>query len=154
VPKNASSKSEDPKQLILWAEDDENDALLFQRALESVSSSCSMHRVQDGEQVIDYLKGEGEYADRSKYPLPHLLLLDIKMTGKGGFDVLEWKRSQPRLDKIPAVMLSSSLEDRDKAKAESLGASGYFAKPTESAKIKLVMKSLTEIVVRDVPCGQ
>jgi CheY-like chemotaxis protein len=143
-------KSEDPKQLILWAEDDDNDALLFQRALEAVEPGCSMHRVQDGDQAVKYLQGEGEYADRTKYPMPQLLLLDVKMTGKDGFEVLEWKKSQSRLDKIPAVMLSSSLEDRDKARARTLGAAEFFSKPTETAKIKLVMKSLTEIVVKQV----
>jgi CheY-like chemotaxis protein len=143
-------KSADPKQLILWAEDDDNDALLFERAIESADPSCSMLRVKDGEEAVRYLQGDGKYADRTKHPLPRLLLLDIKMPRRTGFEVLEWKRSQPALNAIPAVVLSSSFADSDRARAKALGACGFFSKPAEAAKIRLVIKSLTDIAVNQV----
>ena len=91
---------------ILLAEDDPNDVILFQRAMERASLSAdSLKAVGDGEKAISYLSGQGIYADRDLYPLPALLLLDLKMPRKSGLEVLEWVRRQPGLKRLQLATL-------------------------------------------------
>src|SRR5262245_16536309 len=130
---------------ILWAEDDENDVVLFYRALKKAQFAGTVMRVRDGEEVIQYLNGQGCYADRSKYPLPSLLLLDIKMPTKSGFDVLLWKNSQPKLRDVPTVILSSSNLDCDRQTAHALGACAYLMKATSSEQMSLIVQSLNTV---------
>ena len=118
--------------LILWAEDDDNDAFLVERAFRKAKLSMRLIRLRDGEEVLKYLTGQGCYADRTNYPLPSILLLDLTMPGKNGLEVLQWKRSRPQWRNLPAVMLSSSSEQCDRQEADRLGASGYFVKPFKS----------------------
>src|SRR6266540_4155927 len=96
--------------VILMAEDDPNDILLFQLSCERVKLMNPLHNVRDGEEAIGYLSGQAHYADRELYPLPVLLLLDLKMPRKNGFDVLHWLRQQPGLKRLPAVILTSSSQ--------------------------------------------
>src|SRR5712672_1899750 len=98
----------DPKLLILIAEDDQNDAFLIQHALKRANLPNPTHICRDGADVIAYLKGEHPYADREKFPFPRLLLLDIKMPGMTGFDVLRWLKENPDCAIIPTIILSSS----------------------------------------------
>ena len=101
-----------------------------------------MIRVHNGKEVVEYLSGNGCYADRTKYPLPTLLLLDVKMPMKSGFDVLEWKRTQPQLQNLRSVMLSSSGQDSDRMTAHALGASAYFVKPSNWEQMAGLVKSM------------
>ena len=134
----------DPAHLILWAEDDDNDAFLVGRALTKAALANSLIRVKDGKEVLEYLSGHGFYSDRTRYPLPSLLLLDIKMPKKNGFEVLEWKRSQRQFCELRAVMFSSSEEDSDQQKALLLGANAYFVKPSDSKQMAGIVMSLIE----------
>jgi CheY-like chemotaxis protein len=114
---------------ILVAEDDPTDAYFFQRAFKRAGLPVALHFVRDGQEVIDYLQGEGQFADRTAHPLPQLLLLDLKMPRLDGFDVLEWVRRQPGLAGLQVVIFSSSDEARDINRAYGLGASWYLVKP-------------------------
>ena len=114
---------------ILYAEDDENDAFLIQRAFRQVEIINPLVIVSDGSAAIDYLSGKGNYTQREEHPLPCLVLLDLKMPGKSGLDVLEWKQNQPSLATLPTLMLTSSSQERDIRQAYLLGASGYLLKP-------------------------
>jgi CheY-like chemotaxis protein len=131
--------------LILWAEDDENDAILFKRAFQKAHLSKTVVRVHDGEEAIKYLNGDGCYADRSQYPLPSLLLLDIKMPHKDGFEVLEWKQSRPDLRDLPVVMFSSSDIERDVETAERLGARAFLVKPGTLDGMRGVVSTLSAL---------
>lgn len=116
---------------ILLVEDDINDVLLMERALEKARLANPLKVVRDGAEAINYLEGEGIYADRDEYPLPLLMLLDLKMPRKSGFEVLEWLRQRTEFDDLPIVVLTSSEELPDVAKAYQLGANSYLVKPAK-----------------------
>ena len=115
--------------LILIVEDDGNDVLLIRRAFKKAQTVNPLEVVTDGEEAINYLKGEGKYTDRNQYPLPILILLDLKLPLKSGFEVLEWLKKQEGLKRIPVVILTSSSESRDINQAYDLGANTYLVKP-------------------------
>lgn len=114
---------------ILLVEDDPNDALLIQRAFRKANLMNPMKVVEDGEEAVAYLSGRGVYADREEYPLPTLILLDLKLPRKSGLEVLEWMREQPGLKRLPVVVLTSSREAPDINRAYELGANSYLVKP-------------------------
>jgi CheY-like chemotaxis protein len=117
--------------LILIAEDDEDHVFLLKRALQKGAVLNPVFVVSDGQEAIDYLKGDGKYADRYEYPLPSLLLLDLKMPQKDGFEVLEWIRQQPGLRRLRVVVLTTSDEPKDIDRAYDLGANSFMVKPLE-----------------------
>jgi len=127
---------------ILLAEDDDNDAFGMELAFENVGLARRVRRVCDGDQAIDYLRGDGEYRDRAKYPLPSLLLLDLKMAGQDGFAVLEWVRANPRWKNLVTVVLTSSENPADMEKAYALGANSYLVKPSSFASFANMLKLL------------
>lgn len=118
-------------KFILLAEDDSNDVLLIQRAFQKAGLKESLKVVRDGEQAIQYLSGQGIYANREKYPLPFMLLLDLKMPACDGFEVLQWVRSDQTLKRLLIVVLTSSNLQSDVDKAYDLGANSYLVKPVE-----------------------
>lgn len=115
--------------IVLLAEDDPNDVFFMQRALSKAAASVPLHVVTNGNEAQEYLAGSGKFSDRTEFPLPSLVLLDLKMPFKDGFEVLEWMRSQPLLKDLPVAVLTSSAEDRDRQRAVELGAKAYFVKP-------------------------
>ena len=117
--------------VILVAEDRLDDIELIKRALRSAGVSSPIFFVRDGEETIDYLEGEGKYSNREEYPLPELLLLDLKMPRMDSFDVLAWIRSQPQLGTLRVVVLTSSDENRDINLAYELGANSFLVKPQD-----------------------
>jgi CheY-like chemotaxis protein len=116
------------RDLILYAEDDPNDAFFFELAAKRAGLSHPITIVEDGQAAVSWLKGEGPFADRNKHPLPTALVLDLKMPRMNGFEVLEWVRSEKHLKNLPVVILSSSGESRDLKRANELGATGFFVK--------------------------
>ena len=116
---------------ILLAEDDDNDAFGMELAFHDVGLKNQVWRVADGEEAIAYLKGTGKYRNREAYPVPTLLMLDLRMSGKDGFELLRWVRSDPRWKNLVAVVLTSSEAESDKQKAYALGANSYLIKPTD-----------------------
>src|SRR3989442_15961776 len=117
--------------LILIAEDDENHVLFIRRAFKKAQLLNPLVVVPDGEAAIAYLKGEGQFANRAEYPLPELLLLDLAMPRKDGFEVLRWLRQQPGLSALRVVVLTSSDQMRDVNLAYKLGANSFLVKPID-----------------------
>src|SRR4051812_1686814 len=111
---------------ILLAEDNADDVLILRRMLKKARIVLSLTVVNDGQQAINYVAGNGSYQDRQAYPLPCLILLDLKMPHKTGLDVLEWLAQNQTTPPIPAVVLSSSDEHQDINKAIQLGAKAYL----------------------------
>src|SRR5947209_5396717 len=116
-------------KFILLVEDDPNDVLLLERSFEKAGLRNVLKIVLDGGQAIDYLSGRGIYADREQYPLPFLLLLDLKMPGTDGFEVLQWLRAEAELKRLLVVVLTSSNLQSDVDRAYELGANSYLVKP-------------------------
>jgi CheY-like chemotaxis protein len=114
---------------ILIVEDNPDDQLLIRRAFAKAHLANPLHMVGDGDAAVAYLAGEGAYADRTRHPLPAVILLDIKLPKLSGLEVLAWVRSQPGLGRTPAVMLTSSREHEDINRAYDLGANSYLVKP-------------------------
>ena len=117
------------KQLFLLAEDSQNDVFLMQQAFKKAGLPNPIQVVADGQEAISYLKGEGHYSDRAKYPLPMAVLLDLKMPRVNGFEVLEWVRKQPNLKRVVVIILTASNRSSDADRAYDFGANFYLTKP-------------------------
>jgi CheY-like chemotaxis protein len=131
----------DPRTILL-AEDEETDAIMFRFALNTGGLTFPLFVARDGQEVVEYLSGSGQYSDRGRHPLPSLLVLDLKMPRMTGFDVLAWLKSRPDLD-IPAVVLSSSSYPEDIEKAKNLGAREYFIKPHSLVELTKLLQTAT-----------
>ena len=134
--------AEREQPVVLIAEDSENDLLMLRRAFRQASILAPMQHVSDGEQVIAYLKGEGKFGRRDEFPLPDVLLLDLKMPRKNGFEVLEWLRTQPSLRELRVVVLTTSEELRDVNRAYALGAASFLTKPLNFVEFKDTIQAM------------
>jgi CheY-like chemotaxis protein len=114
---------------ILLAEDDENDIFLMGRAFDRAHIPNPLFVVHNGQEAVDYLSGASQFADRSRHPLPGLLLLDLKMPWMDGFDVLKWLRGHHQFDTLPVVVLTSSKLQADIDKSREMGVYDYRVKP-------------------------
>ena len=127
---------------VLLAEDDPDDVLLTHIAFEKARLANPLQVVRDGEEAIAYLKGEGRFVDRKRYPLPILLLLDLKMPKVHGFQVLEWLRKQPGLSRLPVAVMTSSDHDPYVTRAYELGADSYLIKPPDAEALLALVQRL------------
>ena len=128
---------------VLLVEDDSADSQLIRRAFEKANFETTLMRVKDGDEAVAYLDGTGAFENREKYPLPCLVLLDIKLPRRSGFEVLTWIRRDPRpLRRMPVVMLTSSQHSVDINRAYELGANAYTVKPETNAKLVELLTSL------------
>jgi CheY-like chemotaxis protein len=116
---------------ILLVEDEPDDIFFMQRAFRRSGLDHPLLPLPDGEAAIQYLSGQREFSDRSRFPLPCLILTDLKMPLVNGFDLLAWLKTQPQLKDIPAIVLSSSDEPSDRVRAAELGAREYWVKPCQ-----------------------
>ncbi len=114
---------------ILLAEDNEDEATLFQMAMEKANVPAQLQTVRDGEKAISYLKGEGTYADRTAHPIPDILLLDLNMPRVNGFEVLEWVRDHAPYQNLIVYVLSASSREVDVQRVYDLHANSYVRKP-------------------------
>ena len=113
---------------MLLVEDDPNDCLLMEHVFSRSAPHITLHTVRDGMEAQDYLTGKGVFANRGQYPLPSLILLDLKLPRKTGLEVLKWMRAQPGLQSIRVIILTSSQENRDIDQAYQLGANSFIVK--------------------------
>ncbi len=107
---------------------------MFQRAMGKAALDCALHAVSDGQMAIDYLKGAGKFADREAFPLPYLVLLDLKLPLVPGLEVLKWIRSEAALA-VPVIVLSSSQQPADVTAAYKLGANAYLLKTCDPGQL-------------------
>jgi CheY-like chemotaxis protein len=131
------------QSVILLAEDREDDILLVRRSFAKAYISNPLQVVRDGVEVVAYLEGEGKFSNREEYPLPDLLLLDLKMPKMDGFEVLKWVREHPTLRPLPIVVLTSSERMRDVNVAYQLGANSFLVKPMDFENFVEMSRFLT-----------
>src|SRR5438034_3303443 len=130
------------QSVILLAEDREDDIVILRKAFAQTDFSGSLFVVRDGDEAIAYLQGEGPYINRAEYPLPALLLLDLKMPRKNGFEVLKWIRLQPGLRTLRVIVLTSSGEMHDVNLAYLLGANSFLEKPADFERFVAVVHAI------------
>lgn len=133
---------DDGVDTVLLVEDNADDVSLFERAFGRTGFPHRLETVRSGDEAIAYLSGDGVYADRQKYPLPALLLLDIKLPRKNGFEVLAWIRHHPKLAPLRVVMLTGSPRDEDVNRAYRLGANSYVSKPVAGSGLVDILSAL------------
>ena len=127
---------------ILLVEDDEADILLLRRAFRNAHIANPLNEVRDGQAAIQYLSGEGDYADRTRYPIPFLILLDLRLPKLSGFEVIAWMRDQPQLANLIVVVLTASDHVPDVTKARDLGANSYLVKPGNFEELVQMVKRI------------
>lgn len=132
---------------ILLADDEDNDALLLGRAFRKGGMDVKLMRVKDGEEAIAYLEGKEFYADRQQFPFPQLLILDLKMPRRSGFDVLKWMRNHDRFKRLITVVLTSSKQSSDINYAYELGANCYVVKPLNFEQPQSLSVMLTSFLL-------
>ncbi len=127
---------------ILLVEDDEADTELLRRAFRKACIANPLLDVKDGQAAIRYLCGDGAYVDRTRYPIPFLILLDLRLPRLSGFEVLEWIRDQRDLVELIIVVLTTSDHVRDVTHAHQLGANSYLVKPGNFAELVEMVKGI------------
>jgi CheY-like chemotaxis protein len=134
-----------PERLvILVAEDDPNDFELLRRALPDNGLQIDLQIARDGEELIEYLRGKKEFADRVRHPFPDLIVLDLKMPRLNGLDVLKWFRYHADCARLPKIMLSGSSLEKDVEEAYRLGVNTFFVKPHSLKKLRELMRRVID----------
>lgn len=130
---------------VLHVDDDPNDTALLRAASSKAEVDFELHNVEDGEEAIAYLSGQGKYADRAKYRIPVLVLLDLKLPRSTGFEILKWIRNDPGLCSLPIIVLSGSELHEDIRLAYAEGANSYLVKPLGFSALVDLIKSINQV---------
>jgi CheY-like chemotaxis protein len=126
---------------ILIVEDNAADVALIRRAFDKVRLANPLQVVTHGDAAVDYLAGQGMYADRRRFPLPVLILLDLKLPRRSGIEVLQWLRAQQNLQHIPVTVLTLSQQDQDVNAAYDVGVHSYLVKPVHLDGLLQLLKT-------------
>lgn len=138
------ARKDQPLLRVLHIEDDANDALLLARACQQANLPVELSRVMDGDEAKAYLLGEGAYADRSRYSLPQVIVLDLKLPRTDGFELLKWLRNHEDFARLPALVFTASVSREDQAKAMAAGANSYHIKPASFEALVRMVGSLLD----------
>ncbi|MDB6056850.1 MAG: response regulator with CheY-like receiver domain and winged-helix DNA-binding domain [Verrucomicrobiales bacterium] len=130
----------------MLVEDEADDVFMMRRAVQRMNDPISLQVAKDGEQAVEYLSGQNQYADRALFPLPSLILLDIKMPRKNGLEVMEWLHSDVTLKGIAVVMVSSSKVKSDVERCRVLGVRAYLVKPVSFDELKHLLTAREEFL--------
>ena len=129
---------------ILCVDDSSDDTLLLRQACRRAGVKFVLQSVDDGDKAIAYLSGMEGYSDRAAYPIPRLILLDLKMPMKTGFEVLDWLRSHPEFKSLPVAVFTSSQHESDITEAYRKGANCFLTKPVEYEQLIQLAKALDQ----------
>jgi CheY-like chemotaxis protein len=133
---------------ILIADDDPDFVMLLKAALEEAHADNPVHVVEDTAQTQTYLKNEAPYQDRRAFPIPGLIVLDLRLPPNDAIPLLRWIRQQPRLDGLPVVILTGSEFPNQEEVALRSGANGYFIKPFQFSKLVALAQQLRDTWLR------
>ncbi len=129
---------------VLLVEDRDDDIFFMRRAWKLQGITQTLQVVTDGREAIAYLGGDGKFSDRQKFPLPCLILLDLKLPYVMGLDVLKWIRKQARLKTLPVIILTSSSVQTDIDEAYKLGANAFLVKPSNVHKLDELVRLIRD----------
>jgi CheY-like chemotaxis protein len=132
------------KQTILLVDDSENDLILMRRAFKKADFNITLHEAHNGAEAIAYLKGDAPYDDRKKFPLPTVMLLDLNMPKRNGFEVLTWVRAQTGLKRLSIIVLSVSMRTEDVERAFDCGTNSFLVKPSNIEALVAMIRCLRE----------
>ena len=133
---------------ILLVEDNEDDAELIRYAFDKAAIPNPILTVGDGDAAVNYIEGNGAYADRDSYPLPGLILLDLKLPRRSGFEVLEAVRTNKATTQTPVVVLTSSDQQVDIERAYGLCANAYLVKPVSREALLAMVRALDDFWIK------
>jgi len=125
----------------LIVEDNEDDIFFVERIFKQIGARCELKFARDGIEAIEYLSGKGAFQDRAKYPMPTIILMDLKMPRRNGFEVLEWMHNQAEIRLIPTIVVTSSTLQEDVTRAYRLGANAVMNKPVDKDSLLQMLKS-------------
>jgi CheY-like chemotaxis protein len=128
--------------VILVAEDDEEDRMLVQEALEESRLANQLFFVTDGEELMAYLRHEGKFSDTDRFPMPGLILLDLNMPRKDGREAMKELKADPMLRVIPTVVLTTSKAEEDIIRTYDMGVNSFITKPVTFSSLVNVMRTL------------
>jgi CheY-like chemotaxis protein len=131
-------------QTILLVDDSENDLFLLRSAFKKVEFNSPLQEVHNGVEALAYLKGDGPYSDRNKFPFPAVVLLDLNMPMRNGFDVLSWVRTQAGLKRLSIIVLTASMRTEDVERAFDLGANSFLVKPATREELINMIRCLRD----------
>ena len=131
---------------VLIADDSADDRILLKAAIRATGRLQCIGEVSDGAETIAYLKGQDEFGNRAKFPMPNFLLLDLKMPVKDGFEVLKWLGARRLREALTVVVLTSSMEPEDIKRALDLGADLFQVKPRSHRERQTMVIALEEYV--------
>lgn len=134
------------KYSILLAEDNPDDLLFIKRAIKRGNLPFILYHVVNGEEAVGYLRGEGPYGDRACYPLPNLVIANMKMPRMNGLQLLQWIREQSEWKDLPVVVLSSSGDPGEVGQFERLGTTSYFIKPLNLSDLSTTLQQITALL--------
>lgn len=130
------------KHFVLLAEDNADDLIFIQRAIGKAGVPISLLHVENGEEAMSYLLGEGSYCDRERYPFPALIVTNMKMPRMNGLELLTWIKQQPTLKHLPVLVMSSSENPDEMSEVAALGGSSYFVKTSSLDTLKEVVNHM------------
>lgn len=135
------------RKTLLHVDDDPDDLFLFKKACSEAGASFDLKSFDSGQQTLNYFQGLKEYSDPTKFPTPHLVLLDLKMPLPDGFAVLHWIRNQPQFHQINICILSSSFQYEDIQKTYAEGANWFLTKPPTLGRLIAIAAALDHCLV-------
>lgn len=133
---------------ILLVEDNPDDVFLVCRALKAIGIDAPVTTVCDGLEAVAYLGGSGQYADRARFPIPRLMLLDLELPGMNGFEVLAWVRKNPDLKSLPVVVVTGAVNSSTLRTAYLLGANSFVVKPEDFTEYTASLKQTCDAWLR------
>lgn len=130
--------------VFLLIEDDSDDQVLIRRSFQKAPTATRIVVANDGDEALSYLSGIGTFSDRERFPLPCVILLDLKLPRRSGLEVLSWVRRHEVLGQVPVIILTSSYQEADIRSAYTLGANSYLVKPVDLDDLETMMAVVAE----------
>lgn len=139
MTKMANMENEPPTLLVV--EDSEDDIFFMERIFKQLGARCNLKFARDGIEAVNYLSGNGQFSDRATYPMPTIILMDLKMPRMNGFEVLEWMQKQAEIKLIPTIVVTSSTLQEDVTRAYRAGANAVMSKPVDKDSLLQMLKT-------------